>query len=127
MGRKKIILVVDDNEDILRSIRDILEAEEFSVVTVSDGSEGLTAVQEHQPDLVITDVIMPDMEGLELIQSLRKIDEHLPIIVMSGNPVGVKFFNAAGIFGAKANLLKPFSHSDLINAVHSVLDNKTTQ
>lgn len=120
MNKKACILIVDDQEDILQAARDILEIEGYTIITAAEGSAALKKVEEHHPDLVITDVVMPDMEGSELIQALRRVDRKLPVIVMSGNPVGVKFFEAAGIFGAKASLVKPFSRTDLLTAVDSV-------
>ena len=76
------------------------------------------------PDLVITDIVMPDMEGMELLRTLSRQGITIPVIVMSGNSLGTKFLDAAHLFGAQASLRKPFSKQELLDAVTRVLGNQ---
>ncbi len=117
----RTVLVVDDQEDVLRAIRDILEEQNYSVCTAVNGKKGLEQAAQCSPDVVITDVIMPDMEGVEFIKALRRIHKDMPVIVMSGNPLGIQFFKAAGLFGARASLIKPFTRQKLLETVTAVL------
>ncbi len=117
----KTILVVDDEEQVRQAVSDILEEDGYGVVTAVDGKDGLKKNKQFSPDVVITDIIMPDMEGIELLKALHKENTKTPIIVMSGNAVGSKFLHVAKLMGAKASLLKPFSKTEIITAVKEVL------
>lgn len=117
----KTILVVDDEQTVLQAVTDILSDKGYNVVTAPDGKSGLKKIKEHRPDLIITDIIMPDMEGIEFIKAVRKEQKEIPIIVMSGHAVGIKFLEVAGIFGAAKTLIKPFSRQELLQAVEGSL------
>lgn len=117
----KTVLVVDDDETVLQAVSDILGEEDYTVITAADGKSGLIRNREYTPDAILTDIVMPDMEGIEFIRTVRKERKDVPIIVMSGNPVGMKFFKVAGLLGATKNLLKPFSRQDLFTALSEVL------
>ncbi|HUX21864.1 MAG TPA: response regulator [Spirochaetia bacterium] len=119
MGKR--ILVVDDESTITELIDVLLSGEGFEVSTASDGSKGLEMVDNVNPDLIITDISMPDMEGVEFISRLRKRSVSTPIIAMSGNAVGMNFLKATKLFGATETILKPFSTRDLIAAVRRSL------
>ena len=111
------ILVVDDESTVTDLISLILTEEGYEVSTAQNGKEGLKQFESVGPDLIITDIIMPDMEGIEFIKALVKKKKNIPIIVMSGNIIGTKFLKSARLFGAKATLTKPFTTQDLIETV----------
>jgi CheY-like chemotaxis protein len=113
----KKILVVDDESMIREAISVLLEEGGYEVRTANNGREGMEVFSTYQPDLVLTDIVMPDMEGIEFLQTLRKKKGKLPVIVMSGNAIGEKFLKSARLMGAKAVLKKPFSNEDLLGAV----------
>lgn len=117
MALKRKILVVDDEKDVLEAVRDILEIEGYSVITAEDGKAGTELLRELLPELILTDVVMQDMEGIEFMKAVHRQNKEIPIVVMSGHPVGTKFFKAAELFGAKATLLKPFSKSELLQVI----------
>lgn len=117
---KKRILVVDDEEAIADLVRTLLVSAGYEVSVAANGNAALEQVSGFKPELLITDITMPDMEGIELISRLRKINVELPIIAMSGNPIGVGFLKATRLFGAVATLKKPFSNKDLMAAVAQV-------
>ena len=98
------------------SVKKVLVVDDESVVR-----EGVAAFECFQPDLVITDISMPDMEGIEFLRILRKRKTDLPVVVMSGNVIGTKFLESARLFGATSILNKPFYVKDLLCAVQKNL------
>jgi DNA-binding response OmpR family regulator len=83
------VLIVDDSETIVNFLRMILESEHYEVVTATDGAEGLAKAQQSLPDLIITDSIMPGMDGFALLHALRAdpSTEMMPVIMLtSGDP-----------------------------------------
>ena len=116
-------LVVDDEDSILELMTAMLESLGWETTAVRSGAQAMAAVEKSVPAFVITDMIMPDMEGVEIIRHLRKLHRDLPVIVMSGNPVGTQFLNSARVLGARATLSKPFSRSELEAAVSQVVAN----
>ena len=120
----KRILVVDDEATITELIEVLLTGEGYEVATASNGTDGLEKVDAVNPDLIITDISMPDMEGVEFISRLRKRSISTPIIAMSGNAVGMNFLKATRLFGATETILKPFSTQEFIAAVRRSLSGK---
>lgn len=118
--RIKKILVVDDESSITDLVYSILTEKGYEVTMAKDGKEGLKVFESVKPDLVITDIVMPDMEGIEFMRSLVKMRKGLPIIVMSGNVLGTKFLETARIFGAQATLRKPFAIQELLEVIAAV-------
>ena len=117
----KRILVVDDEPTITELIDILLSGEGFDISTASNGGAGLDMTESFNPDLIITDITMPDMEGIEFISCLRKRSISTPIIAMSGNAVGMNFLKATKFFGATETILKPFNTRELISAVNRSL------
>ena len=115
------ILVIDDEPNIRESISVLLEEKGYEVQTAENGREGVKELDSFQPDLVLTDISMPDMEGIEFLKVVTREKRDLPVIVMSGNAVGGKFLKAAGLFGAASTLRKPFSNKDLLAAIERLL------
>lgn len=89
--------------------------------SAANGNEGLKLVELVEPHLIITDISMPDMEGVEFISRLRKSKRTTPIVAMSGNAVGMNFLKASRLFGAAATLLKPFTREELLRVVEQSL------
>ena len=119
--KEKTVLIIDDDEKVLEAIKDVLETDSYVVRTASDGASGIRCFDADPPDLVITDINMPDVEGIELIRTLAKRDRKVPVIAMSGDPVGSKFLKAARLLGAVDTLLKPFSTAELRDKVAAAL------
>ena len=121
MNLSKKILIIDDDERILTSLQDILAQEGYILSIASNGKEGLKKCETGEPDLIITDIIMPDIEGIELIRAIRRGNVNIPIIAMSGDFIGQKFLEAARLFGAINTLLKPFSAKELKDKINRAL------
>ena len=120
----KLILVIDDESRIRTMLKVMLERESFRVITASDGKEGMKLLAKEPVDLVITDLIMPEKEGLEVIQELRKSDSNLPVIAISGGGKNSPdtYLNMARLLGADAIFEKPVKKDKLINAVKKSLN-----
>ncbi|MBI1773824.1 MAG: response regulator [Proteobacteria bacterium] len=118
------ILLIDDDADVRISVQKVLESAGHVVRAVADGSYGIHSFRQRRPDLVITDIIMPDQEGIETIRELQKIDSSIPIIAISGGgPMQsqLDYLKLARQFGAVATLWKPFRAAALRELVNDVL------
>ncbi len=108
----KNILVVDDEENIREIITEFLDTLGYSVVSAKDGEEALRMCTKYSFDLVVTDIRMPKLNGLKLLQMLKQIFPNLPVILMTGYQPS-KSQEEAMTTKADAYLLKPFSLSSL--------------
>lgn len=115
------ILVIDDEPQVRRAICQMLARGGHTAVEATDGLEGLKLARAEQPDLVITDIMMPNKEGIETIRDLRRDAPDLPILVMSGNSGSSLYLQMATLLGAHAALSKPFRSADLLAAVADLL------
>ena len=119
----KRILFIDDNEPFRVSFSRILERQGFAVTQAEDGLVGLRKFREETPDLVICDLIMPEMEGTETIQELLRLKPGLKIIAISGggrvNPLD--YLKVAQMMGALEKLAKPFSSDELISIIERLI------
>jgi CheY-like chemotaxis protein len=116
----KKILVIDDDATIRYTLKQILTKLSYQVSEAEDGDLGLARVKEINPDLVITDIIMPNKDGIQFITELQKINRYIPIIAMSGGRRAVTAnFNlgSAELLGAKATLSKPFTIEEIKEAL----------
>ena len=118
----KQILIIDDEPLIGSMLKKVFEREGFNVIVASNGKEGMKLYKEKPPDLVITDLIMPEKEGIEIIMELRKEDPNLPIIAMSGGGLNApdSYLNIANILGANAIFSKPIKIEELLNIVKTM-------
>ena len=114
------ILVVDDEESVRGLFEQVLAGAGYQVVVARDGAEALRKVRERRFDLLLTDLVMPEREGLEIIEILRQERPDLKIVAVSG-AFGGTFLQAAQLLGAHAILLKPVSPDRLLAAVREVL------
>ncbi len=120
------ILVVEDDETLGRFLQELLQENGYSVRLAKDGEAGLKAYADARPDLVLTDIYMPYVEGIGLINQIRANDQTLPIIAMSGGhpKQGLTYLNVATCLGANASLAKPFSSQMLLNLLDGLLNAK---
>lgn len=117
------ILVVDDEELARFTLREILEGAGHEVVEATNGNEALANQKAHPFDLIITDIIMPEKEGVETIIELKRDYPNLKIIAISGGgrTRNLDFLNLAEEFGADKILPKPFSEQELLERVNECL------
>ncbi len=119
MSETKKILVVDDESQIIRVMRRILAAHQYAIRTASEGESALELFQDWQPDLVITDLQMPNVDGLELCRRLRKVS-NVPIIVLSVRNEEKTIIEALDT-GADDYVTKPFGTNELLARVRAAL------
>lgn len=113
------ILVVDDDPKIVSLVKTYLEREGFRVVTAADGRSALRAVEDCQPRLIVLDVMLPELDGLELMRTVRERSS-VPIVMLSAR--GAVADRVLGIHeGADDYLAKPFSPAELVVRVKAVL------
>jgi two-component system nitrogen regulation response regulator NtrX len=118
---KARILVVDDEAEIRRSVRMILEYEGHDVQEASSGPEALALVQREPPDLVFLDIKMPGMDGLEVLQKMREVNDALPIVIISGHATVSTAVEATKL-GAFDFIEKPLSSERVLVTIRNVLD-----
>jgi DNA-binding response OmpR family regulator len=117
------VLVVDDDPQVVRLLRVNLELEGYDVVSASDGNEALAAVASEDPDLVVCDVMMPGMDGVEVVRRLRADNVTLPVVMLSAK--AMRSDMRAGLdAGANEYVTKPFDPTELIDVVDRLLGRK---
>ena len=119
----KVILLVDDDSGFRESVRDILDIGGYQVIEAEDGKEALPIIEKEKLDLVITDILMPEIEGIELYTKIEKIRPDLKIIGMSG---GGRLGTAEDIKHCVSHIFetmlsKPFTKENLMTEVVAAL------
>ena len=117
------ILVIEDDPGIRKMIELTLTRAAHQVTLTNDGDQGLKSFRAEQPDLVISDIVMPNKEGIETIMEIRKLAPAIPIIAMSGGGlnIGTQYLGVAQKLGANAILSKPFRTAELVDLVAQIL------
>lgn len=119
------ILIIDDDVDVLDVVGKMLGSEGFEVLTAADGKEGMRIIRGNiEIDLVITDMLMPEKEGIETIRELKRAFPHIRILAISGGGRGSadSYLNVAAKMGAEFILKKPFVKQELLEAVQNLLE-----
>ena len=119
--KKERILVIDDEEGIREYVRWILEDAGYEVLEAEDGNKALEVFFSTPVDLIITDLVMPDKEGIETISDLRREHPNLKIIAMSGAVDSATYLMLASNLGALATIQKPFDSKKLLETVERIL------
>jgi DNA-binding response OmpR family regulator len=116
------ILVVDDDAAVRDSIATVLDGAGFQVDQADHGASGMRLLRANEPDLVITDILMPHKEGIETIREIRAVLPQTPIIAISGSvEPRADYLKMAQSFGASAILAKPFDPAVLLEHVNRLL------
>ena len=118
------ILIVEDNLEMLEILRRALEAKGYEVDVAAGGQAGLDAYNKKQFDVVVTDIVMPGVDGLEFVKAVRNIDKTTKIIAISGGGADMEAsyaLNVADIYGADVELYKPFSLEEFMEMVAGLL------
>lgn len=127
------ILVIDDEKDIRDVLKKLLQREGYDVMVAQDGLDGLSAFREQQPDIIITDIVMPEKDGVNVIKDIRNEFPEIKIIAISGGgkldplqyqPESISttvYLAAADSAGANLTLTKPFNKEQLLKAIRQLL------
>ncbi|MCP9451204.1 MAG: response regulator [Nitrospira sp.] len=106
-------------------VKEILRSEQYEVLTAMSGVEGLELLRQHSIDLLITDMLLPGMDGVEVIQEVRRLQPALKILAVSGGGIGATpefLLNRARQAGAVSTLAKPFTREQLLAMVQQMID-----
>ena len=119
----KHVLIVDDDNMMREFIKELLKIHEFNISEAANGKDGLKQFRENTPDLVITDIIMPEMEGISFIRELRAYNKNIPIIAMTGNVHGrmEEYLDISSKLGADEVLRKPIKSKEFIETINKLI------
>jgi YesN/AraC family two-component response regulator len=120
----KKILIVDDEPSIRSMLRQIMEGSGFEVFEAANGVDAEVLVMEKLPDLIITDIFMPDKDGLETIISIKKMAPHIKIVAISGSRLfgdSQQYLSCATKLGVDFTFSKPINNSELLKCVNDLL------
>jgi DNA-binding response OmpR family regulator len=120
------ILLIDDDDQFRTMLSEALTGEGYQVSEASDGLQGIKLYENQPTDIVITDLVMPEKEGLEMIVEIEKLYSDVKIIAISGGGRGGSqdYLKMAKAFGAQRVLAKPFSHREILEAIRQMLDHE---
>ena len=124
----RLVLIIEDDRPLLLAMGRAFTRAGAQVVLAADGAEGLNQFRNTSPDLVVTDIIMPEREGIETILAMKAARPEVPILAVSGGgqtPAGAFLTLAKGL-GADAVLAKPFRAGQLLDAARLLIDLPST-
>jgi len=114
------VLIVDDEEELATTIAERLEIRGIRTQTVSDGDLALNSIKTHTPDVVVLDIMMPGIGGLEILKQIKSLDKNIPVILLTG--YGSKERSIEGMnLGAFDYVLKPCNLDDLIAKIQEAV------
>jgi DNA-binding response OmpR family regulator len=123
VAQTKSILVIDDNDDIRGLLSLVLQKEGYEVLEAAGGSEALIKINESKPDLILLDVMMPGLSGLEVLATIRESKEkkisEVPVIMITAKST-IDDIDAAIELGANSYIVKPFRPANLVEKVSEI-------
>jgi len=117
------MLIIDDSKTVCALLRKMLEQNNYDVSIALDGESGLALVKEQRPDLIFLDIVLPGMNGFQVLRLLRKspLTKNIPVIMISGNVQATEKYYAERI-GADDFMKKPFSRYEVFNRIESFIN-----
>jgi two-component system alkaline phosphatase synthesis response regulator PhoP len=124
-AKRAKILVVDDEPNIIQTLQDRLEMNDYTVVSANNGKEGLDKAINEKPDIVLLDVIMPIMDGHEMLERLRKTEagRSIAVIMLSARSQTDDIARASAC-GIEDYIIKPFDLSELLAKIEAILEHR---
>jgi DNA-binding response OmpR family regulator len=116
------ILLVNDDDEFLAMLSEVLQHAGYEIGQTSDGEQAINLYRMHPTDLVITDLVLPKNEGIQLIVELRRLNHEVKIIAISGADLQDEYLEIATALGVKRVLAKPFSDDEILKAISEVLE-----
>lgn len=119
------VLVVDDEPNIVQTLKDRLEMNDYDVLTAHNGVDGLKAAQDGSPDIILLDVIMPMMDGHEMLEQLREKDwgKHVSVIMLTARSQAQDIARARSC-GIDDYIIKPFDLSELLEKIENIIERR---
>src|SRR4030066_175680 len=121
MEVKKMVVGVDDESDTRTYLYELLSSEGYEVTTAADAFEALKVIAKSKPDLVITDVRMPNMEGMELLTKIKNVSPETRVILLTAYGDCQQYLEAVGK-GAEDLVLKPIKNKELVGIVRRIFE-----
>lgn len=117
------ILLIDDDPTVQNVFGQFLRGAGYEVETADNGKKGMMMMEADRPDLIITDIMMPEMDGLEILLKIRKMHDNMPVIAISGGmrALPINFLHQARVFGARQVFEKPVPLGVLGSAVKELI------
>ncbi len=122
-GVTRRILLVDDNDLVREVLRAMLDAGGFHVQEAQDGAHALRALKNEPFDAIVTDLVMPDCDGIELLRNVRRSFPGIRVLAMSGASAATLYLEAARVLGANGILPKPITQDALLGAINGLFEN----
>jgi DNA-binding response OmpR family regulator len=119
MAEARTIMVVDDEPDLLNAVRLYLEMETYQVITATTGEQALEKLRTRLPDLIVLDVMMPELNGFETLEEIRRVS-NVPVIMLTAKGEESEKVRGLGL-GADDYVTKPFSQRELLSRIQAVL------
>lgn len=119
MNKKKILLV-EDEENLALILKDTLEAQGYEIIVAPDGEDGLNLYYQFAPDVIVTDVMMPKLNGFEMVKRIRQSDKNTPVLFLTAK-IAVSDVVRGFSIGANDYLRKPFSIQELMARIKSLV------
>jgi len=118
------IIIIEDDMVIRESLKEILEMNNYEVLTIDSGIDLMKKINEFHPDILITDIIMPDKDGIEIIIEAKKTYPDIILVAISGGGRidSESYLNTAKYLGADATLKKPFTHGQLLDLLKNLTE-----
>jgi two-component system, OmpR family, response regulator ArlR len=116
------ILIVEDEKRLAQLLKDAISDHFFSVIIAKDGNEGLKKFKTFKPDIIITDIMMPLCDGLDMTIKIKELDSFIPIIILSAHSDKEKLLKAIDV-GISKYFIKPFDPDDLIEYINKIAPN----
>lgn len=124
-NQPRTVVVIEDDPEMIELVKLILAKDGFDVMGANNGHDGLATIEEYHPDAVLLDLMMPDMDGWEVYQSMKAQDsmKSIPVIIITAKAQSID--KVLGLHIAKVDdyITKPFSPSELLNSVRKVIAN----
>lgn len=113
------VLIADDDDNVRYALSKLLRKAGYDVVEARNGKEACKLLIKAMPDVLVTDIVMPEQDGMGLFNTARELNPSIPVLVVSGggNVVGLDFLSLAQTMGANATLCKPFDNDEFLSVV----------
>lgn len=115
------ILMIDDEPELLDLMKDVLEEEQYQVFCASTGNDGVLLHAQIQPDLILLDLRMPDMDGIEVLRNIRKKDDKVLVVILTGYGCPDTIREAADL-NVSEYLSKPFENDEMVSVIKRALE-----
>ena len=120
------VLLVEDEPTLAMIIKDTLDGEEFEIILAADGDEGLSRYKETRPDIIVSDIMMPKVDGFTMVRHIRKTDTQIPVLFLSARSAANDVVEGFEL-GGNDYLKKPFGMAELIIRIKALLNKVTVR